>query len=135
MTPPRGSQDASRTPQDGFCLRFGRQLGAILGIFFRPRRPPGPQDASKRPSWECLGTSWGRVGAFWRPRPTRSEGDQFFGGLLKPSWPHFWEVFGYFLGWNFNTFLTLSLNTSTCRKAKKYPFCNTGEPFEALHVH
>ena len=42
MTPPRGSQDASRTPQDGFCLRFGRQLGAILGTFFRPRRPRRP---------------------------------------------------------------------------------------------
>ena len=30
MRLPRGSQDASRTAQDGFCFRFGRQLGAKL---------------------------------------------------------------------------------------------------------
>ena len=30
MTPPRGSPDASRTAQDGFCLRFGCQLEAKL---------------------------------------------------------------------------------------------------------
>ena len=30
MRPPRGSQDGSRTAQDGFCLRLGRQLRAKL---------------------------------------------------------------------------------------------------------
>ena len=30
MRPPRGSQDASRTAQDGFCLRLGCQLEAKL---------------------------------------------------------------------------------------------------------
>ena len=30
MRPPRGSPDASRTAQDGFCLRFGCQLEAKL---------------------------------------------------------------------------------------------------------
>ena len=93
MTPPRGSQDASRTAQDGFCLRFGGHLGAILGIFFRPRRPPGPRDASKRPSWECLGTSWGRVGASWRPRANKSVSWSRLGLILGG----FWEVFRRFL--------------------------------------
>ena len=94
MTPPRGSQDASRTPQDGFCFRFGRQLGAILGTFFRPRRPPGPQDASKRPSWECLGASWGRVGASWRPRANKSVSWSRLGLIFV----HFWKVFCFIFG-------------------------------------
>ena len=101
MTPPRSSQDASRTPQDGFCLRSGRQLGAILGIFFRPRRPPGPQVASKRPSWECLGTflvaSWEALGgvmeASWAGKvanmaPTWPQVGAQNGGKIRlgPSW-------------------------------------------------
>ena len=97
MTPPRGSQDASRTPQDGFCLRSGRQLGAILGIFFRPRRPPGPQDASKRPSWECLGASWGRVGASWRPRANKSVSWSRLGLIFIYFWEVFCLIFGRFL--------------------------------------
>ena len=72
MRPPRGSQDVSRTAQDGFCFRFGRQLGAILGTFFRLGQLPGPQDASKKPSWKCLGAFWGRVGASWRPGANKS---------------------------------------------------------------
>ena len=60
------------------------------------------------PSWGCFGASWGRLGASWRPTPKDSQGAPFFGGLLGPSWPHFWEVFGWFLGWIFNTFLILS---------------------------
>ena len=49
MRPPRGSPDASRTAQDGFCLRFWSQLGAILAILFRPRRPQRPSRRPKRP--------------------------------------------------------------------------------------
>ena len=94
MTPPRGSQDASRTPQDGFCFRFGRQLGAILSTFFRPRQPPGPQDASKRPSWECLGASWGRVGASWRPRANKSVSWSRLGLIFV----HFWKVCCFIFG-------------------------------------
>ena len=91
--PPRGSQDASRTPQDGFWLRFGSPTWSHVGHFFDPRRPQKPQDASKRRPWECLGASWRRLGASWRPRPNMSD----FGSLLGPSWPHFWKVFGWFL--------------------------------------
>ena len=94
MRPPRGSQDASRTAQDGFGLRSGRQLGTILGILFRPRRAPGPQDISKRPSWECLGTSWGRVEASWRPRDNKSVSWSRL-GLISV---YFWEVFCLIFG-------------------------------------
>ena len=49
--PLRRSQDAHMTPQDGFWLRFGGQLGAMLATFLGPRRPKRPprrsQDASK----------------------------------------------------------------------------------------
>ena len=62
MKSSRGSQDASRTAPDGFCLCFGRPLGLSwrhVGHFFRPKRF---HDASKtiqdalqnffaRPSW------------------------------------------------------------------------------------
>ena len=97
MRPPRGSPDASRTAQDGFCLRFGRQLGAILGTFFRPRQPPGPQDASKRPSWECLGTSWGRVAASWRPKANKSVSWSRLGLISVRFWEVFYLIFDRFL--------------------------------------
>ena len=51
MRSTRGSQDASRTAQDGFCLRFGRQLEAKLApcwpLFPLKRVPRRSQDASK----------------------------------------------------------------------------------------
>ena len=69
-----------------------------------------------------LGASWAVSEASWRPRPTRNEGELFFGGLLGPSWPHFWNVFGWFFEWIHFTFLILSYKTSTCRKATKRLF-------------
>ena len=92
--PPRRPQDAPRTPQDGFWLRFGEPTWSHLGYFFGPRRPGGSQDASKRPSWECLGASWRRLGASWRPRPNKND----FGGPLGLILAGFWKVFGRFLG-------------------------------------
>ena len=74
-----------------FWLHFGGQLGAMLATL-------GPLGGVLAASWGPLGPSWRPLGASWRPRPTRSEGDLFFGGLLGASWPHFWEVFGWFLG-------------------------------------
>ena len=98
MTPPRGSQDASRTPQDGFCFRFGRQLGAILGTFFRPRRPRRPPRRPKMPN----GNGGGMVRArdthpyVWLPnmKITSRRFWADFGAVL--AW--FWQVFGRFFG-------------------------------------
>ena len=104
-TPPRSSQEASRTPQDGFWLRFGSPTWSHVGHFFGPRRPQKPQDASKRRSWECLGASWRRLGASW-PRlggvvgplggqePTRDPTRL----IWEASWVRLGLIFGRFLG-------------------------------------
>ena len=108
MTPPRGSQDASRTPQDGFWLRFRSPTWSHVGHFFGPRWPREPQDASTGRSWGCLGASWRRLGASW-PRlggvvgplggqqPTRDP-TRPLGSVLASFLGGFWVIFnGFFV--------------------------------------
>ena len=63
-----------------------------LGHLFPPKTASSPPG---RPSWECLGASWGRVGASWRPRANKSVSWSCL-GLISV---HFWEVFCLIFGW------------------------------------
>ena len=94
MTPLRGSQDASKTPHDGFGLLFGTPTWSHVGHFFDTRRSQEPQDASEMRSWECLGAFWGRLGASWRPRPKKDEGNLSPGAFWVWFRPHFLFVLG-----------------------------------------
>ena len=109
--PLRRSQDAHMMPQDGFWLRFGGQLGAMWASFSTQGGPWGLQDASKKPSWGCLG---GVLGPLHGQVPTRAS----LGAVL--AW--FWEILEWILGWNFNIFLSMSFYISRCRKGKQVLF-------------
>ena len=82
--------------------RFWWRLRAILG---RLGDVLGPSWVFLAPSWGPLAASWGPLvdvlGTFGGQDPKRAKGDNFFEGLLGPSWLHDWEVFGSFLRLNF----------------------------------
>ena len=108
MTPPRGSPDDSRTAQDGFCLRFGRQLGAKLEPCWplfppktRPRRSkmalntplrasqdPVPQGPMGYPSFGRWGTPVLVATVRW--------GTPFFGRFFGRFLVDFWSIFHRF---------------------------------------
>ena len=92
-TLPRGSQDASRTPQDGICLFLRANLEPCWPPFSAQDGPRTFQDASKRPCWGCLGASLERLRASWRSRADKSVPWSRLGLILGG----FWEVFGRFL--------------------------------------
>ena len=81
-----------------FSIDFSIDFSSILAPFWKPTwthvSTLGPLGGVLAASWGALGPSWKPLGASWRPRPTRSEGNPSFGSLLRPSWPHFWKVFG-----------------------------------------
>ena len=83
---PRGSSGAFGGSRARLGASWGR-LGPSWGRL-------GPSWAVLAASWGPLGPSWRPLGASWRPRPTGGEGNNFFGGLLGPSWAHFWVFFG-----------------------------------------
>ena len=94
MRPPRGSQDASRTARDGFCLRFGRQLGAKLEPcwpLFPPKTLPWRLQDEPRCHQESSGS----------PKTAGSMGYPSFGrhGPMGYSifWWICWAIFGWFL--------------------------------------
>ena len=86
MRPPRGSQEASRTVQDGFWLRFGRQLGAKL-----------------EPCWSLFPSKT----LPWRLQDDPRCAQEFFGSpktaqeaskpVPEPSRPRFWTIVDWFL--------------------------------------
>ena len=84
-----------------FFFDFDSILEANLGRLGPSWGRLGPSWAVLAASWGPLGPSWRPLGASWRPRPNRNQGDLFFGGLLGPSWPHFWEAFEWFFGMSF----------------------------------
>ena len=86
MKPPRGSQDASRTAQDGFCLRFGRQLGAKL-------EPCWPLFPPKTLPWRLQDDPRCPQKSFGSPKTAQEASKP----ALEPSRPQFWPIFGPFL--------------------------------------
>ena len=86
MTPPRGSQDASRTAQDGFCLRFGRQLGAKLEPCW-PLFPPKTLPRRLQDDPRCPQKSFGS------PKTAQEASKP----VLEPSRPRLWAIFDWFL--------------------------------------
>ena len=121
-------------PKTDFAPVLGAPLGAMLATFSTQDGPRNPRRECLGASWRRLGAFWRRLGASWRPRANKRPNKTDLGGLLGPSWPHFWEVFRWFSQWCFDHCLNLSLKASTCRKAKKYYCCNTGEALEAFRV-
>ena len=106
MTPPRGSQDASRTAQDGFYLHFGRQLGAKLEPcwpLFPPKTPQDapktPQDAPRTVTWSQKGSKIGFLSIF--DRFGMDFGSIFgrlfidFWTILAPFWEPSWSHVGH----------------------------------------
>ena len=100
MRSPRGSQDASRTAQDGFCLRLGHQLRAKL-------EPCWPLFPPKTVPWRLLddpksaprsNTTWARDQN--RGTPSAQVGYPIGpGGILVDFWSilvDFWSMFGWF---------------------------------------
>ena len=86
MTPPRSSQDASRTAQDGFCIRFGRQLGAKL-------EPCWPLFPPKTLPWRLQDDPRCPQKSFGSPKTAQEASKP----ALEPSRPQFWPIFGPFL--------------------------------------
>ena len=91
-------QEATKTPPGYPKTDLASVCGAYLGPSWAPFSAQdslqAPQDASKRHSWECLGASWGRVGASWRPRANKSVSWSRLGLIFV----HFWKVFRFMFG-------------------------------------
>ena len=106
-------------------------LGPSLSVF-------GRSWAALEPSWGCLGSSWGRLGASWGRLGGQDPTEAFAIRVLEASWGRFGLIFGRFLDGFFMEFSIPFFSYPTrgqhVVKPKKYYFCNTGEPFEALHV-
>ena len=92
MTPPRGSQDASRTDQDGFCLRFGRQLGAKL-------EPCWPLFPPKTFLWRLQVLLKTPLRTSQEPLPPGPMGYPCFGRQEPMGYPCFWLIFSLIFGW------------------------------------
>ena len=86
MSPPRGSPDASRTAQDGFCLRFGCQLEAKLA-------PCWPLFPLKTVPWRLQDDPGCSPESFWSPKMAREASKS----APEPSKPRFWTIFHRFL--------------------------------------
>ena len=103
-------QEAPKTPPGRPKTDFGSVLGPNLEPcwpLFRPKTAPGAPGCLHRAflgmswrvleaSWGFLAASWRRRGASWQPRANKRPNKTDLGGLLGLSWPHFWEVFGWF---------------------------------------
>ena len=97
MRPPRASQDASSTAQDGFCLRFGRQLEAKLEPcwpLFPPKTVPWRLLDDPRCPQESFGSpKMAHEASKPAPEPSRLRFWTIFHRFLV----HFWLIFGSFL--------------------------------------
>ena len=92
MTPPRGSQDASRTPQD-FGSVLGAQLGAMLVTFSTPDGPRSPRTLPKGVLGNVLARLGGVLGPLGGQEPTRDPTRL----ILEASWVRLGLIFGRFL--------------------------------------
>ena len=91
----------------GVLGRLGRVLGRLGGVL----GPLGGQDPTRTRGRRFLEAPWGRLGLH-------------FGSF----WDVFWDEFSIL-------FLPYPLIPQHVVKPKKFYFCSTGEPFEALHVN
>ena len=94
MIPPRGSQDASRTAQDGFCFHFGAptwgQVGAMLATV-------PAQDASMTPPRRSQERPKIQYNLGSRPKPGYPISPGDLGSIFDRFLVHFWTIFGGFL--------------------------------------
>ena len=110
-----------------FLLPSWAILGRLGGIL-------GPSWASWKPPGDLLG----RLGGLLVPLGGQDPPETSARCFLEASWGRLGLIFGMFLEGFFNEFSTLFLSYPSRRqhvvKPQNFYICNTGEPFEALHV-